>query len=752
MVLALVLSLLPSMAAAQVSLAVSNLTSTSATLTIANHGTAWSYSPDNGTTCGTVNSGTTANLSVLTPGTSYTYVAYNTTTCGPTSAEIARKTFTTLALTASAVTATTATLTIKNHEGDWYYKYTAPTGGQCSSVQTGTTASLATLTPGTNYTFKAYSNSSCSTELATAAFLTKPGQTTGVTVAVLGTKLKVSWTAVTSATGYTVQWKSGNQDYASSRQATATGTSHTVTGLTNSTTYTLQVQATNGTGDGAWSADATGTPAAVTLTVSDITQTMATLTIANYEGAWSYSPDNGTTCGTVNSGTTANLSVLTPGTSYTYVAYNTTICGPTSAEIARKTFTTVDLTASAVTATTATLTIENHEGDWYYKANAAPDNSCKGPVNAGTVTKALAELSGNTSYTYSAYSDSACSTELAEADAFLTKPAKPATPTVKANVGSGQLTLASSVAGGSGALTKWQYTTDDGTTWKDISVTATALSYTVSGLTDGTSYTFKVRAVNATGEGAASDGTAATPTAESLTVSDITRTSAKLTLGNYDGDWSYSGTADGSDCQAVTAGTTEVSLSGLKPGTRYTYKAFSTSTCTDASSVLADPGGVTFTTLTTLTGTRESVTLTTSAVKATTATVTISGHTGHWSYQVSSPGTQCTAVLDGTTSVTLTGLTPGTTYTSTVYSDRDCTQKIASQTFTTLNEPLTFLPSRTIDAQSYVQHTSVALTLPAATGGNPPLTYALAPGLPCGADVRSRHAEAGGHADGAARG
>ena len=82
--------------------------------------------------------------------------------------------------------------------------------------------------------------------------------------------------------------------------------------------------------------------------------------------------------------------------------------------------------------------------------------------------------------------------------------------------------------------------------------------------------------------------------------------------------------------------------------------------------------------------------------------------------------------------MTLTGLTPGTTYTSTVYSDRDCTQKIASQTFTTLNEPPTFPRGRTINAQSYVQHTSVALTLPAATGGNPPLTYALAPGLPAG--------------------
>ena len=42
------------------------------------------------------------------------------------------------------------------------------------------------------------------------------------------------------------------------------------------------------------------------------------------------------------------------------------------------------LTASAVSATGATLTITGHSAAWYYKADAAPDNTCKGPVTAGS--------------------------------------------------------------------------------------------------------------------------------------------------------------------------------------------------------------------------------------------------------------------------------------------------------------------------------------------------------------------------------
>ena len=75
--------------------------------------------------------------------------------------------------------------------------------------------------------------------------------------------LDVTWSTATGATGYKVQWKSGSQAYnADARQATATGTSHTISSLTAGTEYTVRVTATNAAGDGPVSDEKTGTPKA----------------------------------------------------------------------------------------------------------------------------------------------------------------------------------------------------------------------------------------------------------------------------------------------------------------------------------------------------------------------------------------------------------------------------------------------------------------------------------------------------------
>ena len=77
-------------------------------------------------------------------------------------------------LTASDASATTVKLTIANHSGEWYYKYTSPAGGNCSSaVSAGTDTARATgLVYNTSYTFAAYSDNGCSAELATASSVT----------------------------------------------------------------------------------------------------------------------------------------------------------------------------------------------------------------------------------------------------------------------------------------------------------------------------------------------------------------------------------------------------------------------------------------------------------------------------------------------------------------------------------------------------------------------------------------------------
>ena len=66
---------------------------------------------------------------------------------------------------------TSLKLTITNHPGDWYYKHTIPSGGTCSTVVSAGTTTAIGLIANTTYTFKAYSNSTCTTAnvLATAA-------------------------------------------------------------------------------------------------------------------------------------------------------------------------------------------------------------------------------------------------------------------------------------------------------------------------------------------------------------------------------------------------------------------------------------------------------------------------------------------------------------------------------------------------------------------------------------------------------
>ena len=91
-----------------------------------------------------------------------------------------------------------------------------------------------------------------------------------------GDELNVRWSASdTTVTGFKVQWKSGTEDYASSRQDEVTASSaleedsspgttkrytHTIDDLTDGTEYTVRVIATNAHGDSDPSSEMTGTP------------------------------------------------------------------------------------------------------------------------------------------------------------------------------------------------------------------------------------------------------------------------------------------------------------------------------------------------------------------------------------------------------------------------------------------------------------------------------------------------------------
>ena len=432
--------------------------------------TKWQYTTDDGVSWEDILVTSTTlshTVSGLTNGTSYNFKvrAVNATGPGPVSDASTAVAPTAVRLAASAVTHDSATLTIQNHSSDWYYTANTGPDTSCSNnAVTGTTKNLTNLRGNTSYSYKSYGDSNCSTELVSVAFLTKPGKPTKPVAATGAGSGKLTLTSSVTGNGTLSKWQYQRKQTSDSNfgswediASTSTSLNHTVTGLTDGTYYQFKVRVVNATGGSV---------------ASDASEPVAPASATPY--------------------THSGLQV--PGKQVTSAA-------PT-------------LAASAVTDTTATLTISNHSGNWYYQANTAPHASCSSSAVTGSTVN-LASLTPGTGYTYRAYSDSDCRTELATAASFPTLPPKPSTPTVTAGVSSGQFSLSATVGGGSAAITGWQYKKKDSAwdnDWTDINETSKTLSYTVTGLTNGTVYRFRVRAVNAVGPGAASSASApATP-------------------------------------------------------------------------------------------------------------------------------------------------------------------------------------------------------------------------------------------------
>ena len=72
-------------------------------------------------------------------------------------------------------------------------------------------------------------------------------------------RVGVTWDAVTGATGYTVQWKSGEESFASARETAVTTNSATVSPLANGAAFMVRVSASNTAGDSEWSGAVTAT-------------------------------------------------------------------------------------------------------------------------------------------------------------------------------------------------------------------------------------------------------------------------------------------------------------------------------------------------------------------------------------------------------------------------------------------------------------------------------------------------------------
>jgi outer membrane protein OmpA-like peptidoglycan-associated protein/predicted RNA-binding protein with TRAM domain len=114
----------------------------------------------------------------------------------------------------------------------------------------------------------------------------------------------------------------------------------------------------------------------------------------------------------------------------------------------------------------------------------------------------------------------------------LTPTGPPGAPAITAVTPSdGSLSLAFTGSNSSLPITDYQYSLDGGTTWVSGGVTSSPL--TISGLTNGTSYSVQLRAVSAAGDGTASAPATGTPSAlpGAPTITSITPGSDGVSLG-----------------------------------------------------------------------------------------------------------------------------------------------------------------------------------------------------------------------------
>jgi gliding motility-associated-like protein len=93
-----------------------------------------------------------------------------------------------------------------------------------------------------------------------------------------------------------------------------------------------------------------------------------------------------------------------------------------------------------------------------------------------------------------------------------TVPSAPTITTITNSSGTATINFTVPTSNGGSAITNYEYTTDGGTTWTAFSPVTTSSPVTVSGLTNGTTYPFQLRAVNAIGPGAASNTISTTVT------------------------------------------------------------------------------------------------------------------------------------------------------------------------------------------------------------------------------------------------
>ena len=254
----------------------------------------------------------------------------------------------------------------------------------------------------------------------------------------------------------------------------------------------------------------------------------------------------------------------------------------------------------------------------------------------------------------------------------LTISSSPSAPTsLSATAGNGQATI-SFTAGSNGgsAITNYKYSLD-GTTYTALSPTDATSPVTITGLTNGTSYSISLKAVNSSGDSAASAAVSVTPSTTPSAPTSLTATAGNgqatisFTAGSNGGSaiTNYKYSLDGTNYTALspTDATSPVTITGLTNGTSYSIylKAVNANGDSSASAAVSVTPSTTPSAPTSLTATAGDGQATISFTAGSDGGSTITN------YKYSTDGTTYTALspVDSSSPITIPGLTNGTVYT-----------------------------------------------------------------------------------------
>ena len=411
-------------------------------------------------------------------------------------------------------------------------------------IPAGATSTAVTgLTANTAYVFRlhAVNAGGDSAASATATATTKvvaPVLTGGVFT---DTTEKLTWAAVTNATGYKLERSTNpNSGWAQINAPTAATLTYTDTGLTQNTTYYYRLKATNAGGDSVPSNIVTQqtlmtAPTGLTATAQETTSVTVAWNVVAGATGYKLQQQNGTAWTQVGATLggdvdTTDVTSLASGTAYTFRLIASDAAGDSLPSTTVTTSTLLAapvVTAAAASSSAVTLTWPAVTGATGYKIERSLDGSSwtqiAAPV-AGTLTYSDTGRNADTEYFYrmrasDAGGDSAYSA-ISSDTTFLAAP----TMVTATTASSSSVTLAwAAQPTATGFIVEEQ----TGTTWTQLGdpVTAGATGETVTGLTPNTAYTFRVKAVN--------DGGISLP---SSTVSATTTTGVSKIKGSAQSD------------------------------------------------------------------------------------------------------------------------------------------------------------------------------------------------------------------------